>query len=85
MSYYEGKGIINVTAKARVETEFVSATFTAIVKQRGENGPEAKNKAVPIIEKVKHVAREYAKRADIDTSRLRTTLKTDITTDRHTG
>lgn len=85
MAYLEGKNIILVTGKARVDTEFTSATFKVVIKERGENGPAAKGKAAPTIEKVKNVVREYAKAADIDTTRLRTTLKTDIAHNRQTG
>lgn len=85
MGYYEGKDIVHVTAHGKVETDFVSASFNVGVKQHAKTGPEAKNLAAPVIEKIKHVIKERAKSGNIDTDRLRTTFKTDIKHDRHTG
>lgn len=84
MGYLEGKDIVSVIGRATIETEFVSATFSVIVKQRESDGPSAKSKAAPIIEKILHTIREHGRIAEVDTSVIQTTLKTRTVHDRQT-
>ena len=85
MSYYGNQEIISVTAKGSSETEFASATFKANVVTEGKTGPEAKERAFPIIEKIKKTIVGHAESAKIDTQRLKTTFSVEIDTHRTTG
>jgi uncharacterized protein YggE len=83
MAYY-GQNI-GITARGTTDTEFTSASFKATVITEGSTGPEAKEKALPIIERIKKAISGHASSAGIDTTRLKTTFDVDIRHDRHTG
>jgi uncharacterized protein YggE len=76
---------IAATAKGIAETTFESATFKATVVMEGKTGPAAKDKILPIIDKLKHTVMEHAEKAGIDTTRLKTTMAVDVNHNRNTG
>jgi len=84
MSYY-GNGVIAITGKGCAETEFTSATYKVNVTTLGKTGPQAKEKALPIIEAIRKTILANADKAAIDTTRLKTTFSVDIETSRNTG
>lgn len=77
MSYY-GTDVISVQTRGTAESAFVSATFNASVTQLGATGPAAKEKALPIIERLKQTILARAEDGGIDTTRLKTTFAVDI-------
>ncbi len=84
MAYY-GNDVIAVSTKGAAETDFVSASFEARVVTEGTTGPDAKEKAISVIEKIKKAISMHADKGGIDTKRLKTTFAVDIRHDRITG
>lgn len=84
MSYY-GSEVISVSGRGSAETAWLSATFTATVVTPGKTGPEAKEKARPIIDKILAAVRTNAKDGGIDTSRLQTTFNVSVHRNRATA
>jgi uncharacterized protein YggE len=76
---------IDVTAKGSAETEFTSATYRATVVTSGKTGPQAKEKALPIIEKIRAAVLKHGTSAGLDTGRMKTTFGVDVETHRQTG
>lgn len=85
MSYYGDNDIISITSKGSTETEFTSATFKATIITQGKTGPEAKKKALPLIETLKKTILDNAEHGGIPTDRMKTTFGIDIETQRQTG
>jgi uncharacterized protein YggE len=85
MGYYGDSDVIAVGAKGTCETEFTSATYRATVTTSAKTGPEAKEKARPIIEKIRQVVLAHADKAGIDTQRLKTQFSVDVEKNRNTG
>ena len=85
MSYYGDHDIISVSAKGSTETEFTSATFSATITTHGRTGPDAKKKALPIIETLKSAILGHAEKGGIKTDHMSTTFGVDIETSRTTG
>ncbi len=82
---YYGEEVIQVHARGSAETKFVSATFNAVVVTPGKTGPEAKEKARPIIDQILAAIRKNADDGGIDLSRLQTTFGVAIKRNRNTG
>lgn len=76
---------IEITAKGSAETAFTSATFTAFVSTHAETGLVAKQKAAPIIDKIKKVLQTFADSAQIKTDRIKTSFGVDTELNRNTG
>ena len=83
--YGQNPEVIDITVKGIAETEFTSASFRAQVFAQAKTGPEAKDKAYPIIEKLKQTIVDHAKTADIDLDRLITAFEVSVDTHRQTG
>ncbi len=85
MYYGDNIDTIQVHTRGSVETEFISATFTAAVITPGKSGPEAKEKARPIIDQILTSIRKNAVEGGIDLSRLQTTFRVSVHHNRNTG
>jgi uncharacterized protein YggE len=83
MAYY-GQNI-GISARGTTDTEFVSATFKATVITEGKTGPDAKEQALPVIEKIKKAIASHATSAGIDMTKLKTTFDVDIRHNRNSG
>ena len=85
MGYYGDADVISISAKGTTETRFTGATYRATVSCSAATGPEAKEKALPIMAKVRDVIEKFEKSAGLDSSRVRTTFDVDVETHRSTG
>ena len=85
--YRDNNDSIGVTTKGTAETAFVLVTFKASVNTRGQTGPEAKEKALPIIEQVKRVILAHAgeDKAGIDLERLKTSFSVGLAPQRYSN
>jgi uncharacterized protein YggE len=86
MAYYgDNSGVIAVGAKGTAETKFTTATYRATVTCSAKTGPAAKDKALPIIEKIREAILKHSETGGIDTGRVKTTFGTDVERNRNTG
>lgn len=86
MGYYDSDFAgTSISAKGTAETEFTSATYKATVTTTGKTGPEAKKKALPIMESVREVISRFAGQAKLDVARIKTTFPITMDTHRQTG
>lgn len=82
---YSDNQHISVNVAGSTETEFTHVTYKASVTTRDKTGPDAKNQALPTIEKIKRAILLHAERGGVDTKRLKTSFDVDLHTDRHSG
>lgn len=61
---------VTVSASGTAQTTFTSVKYSARVRTTGRSGPEAKENAKPVIQKIREVIATQAKSAGIDTARL---------------
>ena len=70
----ENPFLISIKGTGRVAAEFTSVSYKLQINGEGTTGPEAKEKARPVMDKVKALAQEWAERAGINRERIETSF-----------
>lgn len=63
---------VSISAQGTAQAKFGSVQYSASVNTTGRSGPEAKQAAKPVIDKIRAVIEKFAKEAEIDMARLKT-------------
>lgn len=73
--------IIQIRTKGYADVEWARADFTATTTTNGRTGPEAKEKARPSILAIERTIAQFAERAGVDTTRVKTSFSVDVKLD----
>ena len=69
---------VSVSAQGTAQAKFTTVKYSAMIRMTAPTGPEAKEKAQPIIQALRKVLDQHAKTAEIDMQRLQTDFPVEL-------